>query len=138
MAEAKAIAANIAWHREGRCYSLEAAVFLPSTGELLRLVGRAGVRNHSFGLLFRNIPIRRFCNRPPHRNPDGTRFAVPHKHTYVEPSPELAWVYIPLDIQIGDINREFQDFLTECKITLTGSYQSLLYNIPFGRGTVTW
>lgn len=125
MEESKVIAANIAWRPDGRNYSLEARVLVPSLGELLRLVGRVGVRNHSFSLLYRNIPIRRFCTIRSHRNPDGQRIIQPHKHRYIEAAEELAWAYVPDDIRLGNINEEFQDFLGECNITLIGSYQSL-------------
>ena len=123
--EPKVIAVNISWTHDGRRHRLEAAVLAEHSGRLLRLIGNAGIRNRSFGLLYNNTPIRLWCyNYHRRTNPDGEVIQGPHKHRYDEDA-DVIWAYVPDDMRPGDVNREFRDFLNECNVRLQGTYGSL-------------
>lgn len=120
--EDKVIAMNIAWRTDGQGYRLGATVLAEGSGEILSLRGYVGKKNRSFVLLYKNTPIRKFTVHPRHRDP-VTLVTVtgPHKHIWDDVWEDRR-VYIPDDIRIGDPNLELMDFLSECNISLRGSY----------------
>ena len=122
--EPKVIAQNMVWRSEGRGYRLEATVLAEHSGEILSLRGYVGRKNHSFALLYRNDPIRKYTDHPRHTDP-VTRivFTEPHKHFWDDTWRDRR-VYIPDDITKGDLNIELMDFLRECNISLRGNYRS--------------
>ena len=123
----KIIASNVSWKYLRPIYTLEANVLAVESDIVCRITGFIGKSNHSFVLLYRNTPIRKWTAHYKHRNPaTGEVFTEPHKHTW-DDVYEDKLVYIPDDIHVGDINVEFRDFLAECNITMRGEY------IPFRR-----
>ena len=120
----KVNAVNLAWWHERQGYRLEASVLAEGSGEYLSLRGYIGRKNRSFTLLYQDSPIRKYTVHDRHRDP-VTRivYTEPHKH-YWDDVWEDKRVYLPDDIRIGDPNEELEDFLSECKISLRGSYTS--------------
>lgn len=125
----KVITANLAWKPLGRrAQTLFATVLALESKELLKIHGYVSAkesRNRSLALVYNGVNIRRVCLSPisRHRNPDGELLNGLHKHRFDE-IYEDRMAYVPIDItKTGDVNREFLDFLTECKIRLEGAYQ---------------
>lgn len=124
--EDKVIGVNLRWTPGGAGMRLRAAVLALESRKALRLRGYVGPRSCSFALLYENSPIRRYCAQDSHRNPD-TREVIegPHKHAW-----DARWqdriAYVPDDIRMGDPNEELEDFLAECNIRHSGSYEPLL------------
>ena len=124
--EGKVIGANLSWKPDRRSFRLEAMVLTIDSGQLLKLRGYIGLKNRSFALLHKNVPIRMYTVHDRHRNPlTGEIVRVPHKH-YWDDVWEDDLIEIPSDIRSGDPNTEFMDFLAECNITLHGGYNALL------------
>lgn len=120
--EPRVIGANLSWTSDRRSFTLEATVLAIDSGHLLKLRGYIGLKNHSFALLYKNIPIRMYTAHDRHRNPlTGEIVRVPHKH-YWDDVWEDDLIEIPDDIRTGDPNTEFLDFLKECNITFHGAY----------------
>ena len=132
IAEPKIISANLRWqpwHRGFRLNGLTgAAVVASNSQQILKLTGYIGRKNRSLTLLFKNQRIRGYCVKERHRNPDGQIINGPHKHSW-EDVDEDNWTYVPTDVRSGDVNVELLDFLTECNVHLTSSYQPLLIPI---------
>ena len=122
--EAKVITANLVWFTDGSAFRLEAMVLVVATNQVLRLTGVHGSRNYSFCLLFNNYPIRRWCTRNAHKNPDGEMLSGPHKHRFDEIDGDH-WAYKPTDITPTDTNEDLFQFLKECNIEITGTYQAI-------------
>ena len=127
LAERKVIGANLGWSADGVFHRLEAKVLCMDSEEILVLKGTWGRTNRSFALLYRNTPIRKYTVHAYHRDP-VTREVVrqPHKHRWDEEYRD-GRVYIPDDIQIGDLNEEFMGFLDECNIELRGTYTPIMF-----------
>ena len=118
----KIIASNVGWKQFPPIYRLEANALVVDSDVVCRIKGFVGRTNHSFVLLYKNTPIRKWTAHDRHRNPaTGEVVKGPHKHTW-DDVYEDKLVYIPDDIRIGDINVEFQDFLAECNIVMRGRY----------------
>ncbi len=124
--ERKVITANLYWRPEGRGFKLEATVLSIVSSKPLKLHGYVGPVRRSLALLFQSVAIRRLCIGGSHRNPDGNLIRGLHKHLYDDQADDRI-AYIPQDINEGNINNEFMDFLRECSIVLEGTYQSLQY-----------
>lgn len=107
---------------------LEARVFAPEEGVILRLLGTIGRRNYSFVLLFNNNPIRKYTKHHRHTNRrTGEPFLVPHKHVW-DPDYADSDCYIPPDIDPNsDVNEQFLAFCRECHIELLGGYQTVAH-----------
>lgn len=124
----KTLVGNAAWELvPGRFpeWRLSADVLIHGEDESCRISGRAGKTNWSWALLFRATAIRRTgLHGGEHTNPDGSRIAVPHKHTWDETHGD-GFAYIPNDIDFTSVNRAFFGFLSECKIAFGGVYQML-------------
>ncbi len=126
--EPKIIASNIRWTRYDRAYRLDDVLILCiNSNQILKLRGYIGPRNHSFVILFKNYPIRKWTVHNSGKLPDGTRIDGPHKHAW-DDDLEDEWCYIPTDISIGNPNEELMDFLKECNIDLLGGYQAELFS----------
>jgi len=129
LAEEKVITANLRWRPWGRGWRLEATVLALTSRKTLELRGFVGPANRSYALLLNSIDIRHLCLSPNarHTNRDGQRFDGLHKHRYDEAAGDSIDAYLPADItKPGDVNAEFLDFITECKIRLEGAYQPWL------------
>lgn len=124
VAEPKLISANVVWHPDVNGHKLEARVLVLSSSQLLRLTGKLGERNYSFCLLLNNFPIRRWCTKRRHTNPDKEIIRGPHKHRFDEEHGDN-WAYQPNDLTPIDVNLDFAAFLEECNISLTGMYQAI-------------
>lgn len=123
---AKFINEDIIWKVDRNGYRLKVRVLSLEIKEVLQLVGFIGRTNHSFTLLFQNLPIRRYCNQGRHTSPDGNSVTGPHKHTWDEIHQD-GFVYVPNDIDPqADPNDQLLQFLTEQNITLKGNYQKVI------------
>jgi hypothetical protein len=113
----KIINEQVIWHK------LKVRVIAPDIKETLQVIGIIGKTNHSFTLLFQNLPIRRYCNQGRHTSPDGQTVVGPHKHTW-DQIHEDSYVYIPDDINPeANPYEQFLQFLSEQNIALNGDYQ---------------
>lgn len=107
-------------------WRFEVVVVCPHPRVDLRLVGSYGTKNWGLSLLMDMHPIRRTGNHTAeHRNPDGAIVAAPHKHRWDTDQGDRD-AYIPTDIDFGNVNHAFFDFLDECNIRLEGDYQYLM------------
>ena len=119
---AKVIASNVRWKYLSPNYRLDVNALVEGSDTVCRIKGFVGKTNHSFVLLYKNSPIRKWTAHDRHRNPDtGEVVTGPHKHTWDDVYEDRV-VYIPEDIRVGDINVEFLDFLAECNIVMRGEY----------------
>jgi len=121
----KVITSTLRWSSrssaKGRLY-LEARVLAPDTSELLDFKGVRGKTNYSYALLWRGVPIRKATLHFQHTNPDGQHIGEPHKHRWDE-NDEDGWAYVPDDMHWDNPDQALLDFLAECKIRYTGTYQ---------------
>jgi hypothetical protein len=75
----KIIKGNVVWQLANNGYKLSVNVIAPDISEILKLVGVKGRTNHSFSLLYKNDPIRRYCDQGIHTDPNKVTFRGPHK-----------------------------------------------------------
>lgn len=121
----KIVNEEILWIPEQRCrYRLKVKVLAPMLNEILFLRGVVGRTNHSFALLYRNYPVRKYTHHFRHKSKStGEVFREPHKHIW-EKETEDDKAYIQEDIDPdADINEQFLSFLKEENITLRADYQ---------------
>jgi len=125
----KIVTEEIVWTPEhaGR-YRLKVKVLAPALNEILFLRGMVGITNHSFVLLYRNYPVRKYTHHFYHKSKStGEVFREPHKHIW-EKETEDDKAYIPEDIDpSADINEQFLSFLKEENIILRIPYQYCMF-----------
>ena len=121
---------KISWEAtEGNSLRINISL-LTDDGTPLRIRGWyswSGSMRYGFSLLFKNsIVIRRWDNKPGHKDP-VTKRAVngPHKH-YHDPSYADSRCYETSDVRTEDVNGALFDFMKECSVSFEGiNYQSL-------------
>ncbi len=122
----KIINEDVIWRTEHNGYKLRVRVLAPDVREVLELTGVVGKTNRSFTLLFKRLPIRRYCNQGRHTGPNGITVMGHHKHTW-DQIYEDGFAYVPNDIDPNnDPNSQFFQFLTEQNIVLNAIYQHIL------------
>ncbi len=128
VAAQKVISAHVQWSGYPNGWRLNARVFVVPTRTPLDLRAVIGKTNHSFALLYRSYPIRKYTKHFEHRVGKQV-FDRPHKHTWDEELEDRE-AYYPEDIDPeSDINDQFLAFCKECNIELVGGYQSVNYHI---------
>ncbi|WP_420645661.1 hypothetical protein [Candidatus Leptofilum sp.] len=126
----KIIAEQVIWKPlPGDRYRIDVKVLAPELNEVLRLKCFYGKTNHSFAILYKNYPIRRYDYHPYHKSRStGEIFRGSHKHIW-ERHTQNDKAYVPNDISPNwDINEQFMGFLSEENISLTGGYQNLMFS----------
>ncbi len=109
---------NLSWR-------LEAKAVAPQTQDVFSLRGNIGRDNHSFVLLYKNHPIRKYTKHLRHKF-QGKIFTEPHKHTWDTDYGDKP-AYIPNDIDPeASIDDQFISFCAECNIDIRGGYQRRL------------
>lgn len=125
------IGKNIRWKmRKGQLfYEFRVPVLNQFRGEVLNLelVGtkNAQLHRYSFVLMLDNRRIRGLCPFGTHRNRHTKRgpVASPHKHKWTDHCQD-SFVYSPNDISdVNDIPTTLVEFLKECGINLTVSFE---------------
>ena len=119
----KIIDDDMVWYTVNNGRRLKVAVMAVATNEFMELRVYVGQHNRSFTLLYRNLPIRRYCPQGYHRNPDHSIIRGPHKHTWDEQHQDSI-AYVPNDIDAyADVDTQIFEFLSEQNITVLGNYQ---------------
>jgi hypothetical protein len=122
----KVIVEDVFWQGTKRGYDLSVEVIATDIGEILKLCAKIGKDNRSFTLLYRNLPIRRYCAQGGHTPPRGKRIHGHHKHTWDEVMRDR-FIYVPDDIDEGvDVNIQLFQFMREQNIECLGDYQRLM------------
>lgn len=122
----KIIYEKVEWKKVENGYKLIVSVFASDIDEPMELRGVVGKTNHSFTLLVKNIPLRRYCNQGYHTaRPSGIKIKGHHKHTWHEIYKDDG-AYVPNDIDVhADIDTQLMQFLAEQNITLNSGYQKI-------------
>jgi hypothetical protein len=129
VAAEKIVTADVVWRCQPPGWRLQVRVLAVASKEIMELRGQIGRTNHSFALLYQNLPLRRYTKHARHPLPNGRVLTVPHKHTW---DPEYGDVdaYVPEDIHpADDVNDQFLAFCRECHIELVGTYQRVAYQL---------
>jgi hypothetical protein len=123
----KIVTASVSWMpHTSYGWRLETKALALDTKDIFRVIGTIGRDNHSFALLYKNYPIRKYTKHHKHKW-NGVIYTEPHKHKWNETTRD-ADVYIPNDINPDDnINDQFISFCRECNIDLLGGFQPVLY-----------